>query len=253
MKLYIYIVVILFGRFSIAESFDPLSGIRQDVARLEFKIGVIKVFCDTGQEPAFCDVWNVVQGAMENYSLALDKLIELRSSLTLDHFNSVWDGYIEQHCKGEINQMKEDHTEHLCKWRNKVVQSLESLRAARDALVNIEDSNQEDSDEYEARRIVEHARGDVNTAAENFYIIRGIIVEMICEQNTKPPDKVDFCVLFNGLKEAENNYQMAQTELYTVSERVDDEINRVCAQNRYYMLCFHSGLYTPPPPPESMY
>ena len=221
----------VFGIVLLLGFFSSLSMAVSWEGRLSSRMKVIKVLCDSGQEPNLCPLWNRVWEAKEVHDMALENWNRMQKRW--EHRYSVeWDDYMGSLCVEE----QEDDSEpgenepfvYFCETRAMLTEARKILKEAQSLLEIVKSTAG-----VEGALDMEQAKQNMRVTEENYNIIKSALTNTICDSLDEFPEAADFCTFFRLVRYEEGIYQEKRIVLKSMDAgRMDYRIRQFC-QNKY--------------------
>ena len=203
--------------------------------RLSDRMRVIKVLCDSGQEPNLCPLWQRITEAKQTHDTALGEWSGVKERLK--HIDLTgWDDYMGSLCEGlEDNpeSVEDDPFVSFCDRRAQLIEAKENLNEAKSLLEIMRATAG-----VEGALDMEQAEHNMRITEENYDIIKGIVTDIICVKTDEFPEAIEFCLFLEEAHAIERNYQERRALLESMNDgRMDYKIRQLCKHNKYHLPC----------------
>ena len=225
--------------FVFAMLFGSLSVFSMEAAyeeQLSLRMRVIKVLCDSGQEPGLCSLWDRMMRVKEVYGVALKEQNQMKERLE-ELYSRDWDDYMGSLCleglEDDPESGEDDSLVYFCERMDQLIEARGILNEAR-TLVEIVKATAG----VEGALDIEQAEYNVRMAEENYNIIKGILTGLVCGKTDEFPEAKGFCLFLEESKRVERNYEEQRELLKSMNVgRMDYKMRRLCQHNKYILPC----------------
>lgn len=222
-----FVIVMLFkcfGVFSTVVDFEE---------HLSSRLVVIKILCDSGQEPALCNLWNRITEAKVAHDTALNNWNRLKERLE-HRYTTAWDDYMGSLCEGLEDDSESIENEpfiYFCETRAQLAKARETLSEAQTL--------------PERMKVIEGVEGALNRnqeeqnvciIEERYNIIKKSLTNTICDRRDEFPEAADFCASLVLVRYEERVYQEKRVLLESMDAgRMDYKIRQFCKPDKYQL------------------
>ena len=212
--------------------FSSLSIAEEWGERLSSRMMVIKVLCDSGQEPNLCPLWHRMTEAKRVYDTALKEWTRMQERLA-HRYTTEWDDYIGSLCiegsENDPESSEDDPFVYFCEQRAQLAEARKTLGEAQTLLEIVKSTAG-----VEGALNMEQAEQNVHIIEERYNIIKRSLTNTICNKLDEFPGATDFCLSLKLAKYEEGTYQESRTLLESMDAgRMDYRIRQFCKQNEY--------------------
>ena len=200
--------------------------------RLSSRMMVIKVLCDSGQEPDLCPLWHRMTEAKRVYDTALKEWTRMQERLA-HRYTTEWDDYMGSLCieesEDELESSENDPFVYFCEKRAQLAEARKTLGEAQTLLERMRSTVG-----VEGALNMEQAEQNMHIIEERYNIIKRSLTNTMCNRLDEFPGAADFCVFLKLVKYEERIYQEKRASLESMDTgRMDYRIRQFCKQNEH--------------------
>ena len=232
--------------------------------QLSFRMKVIKMLCDSSQEPDLCPLWQRMSEARQAHDTALEEWNEIKERL--EYVDSArWNIYIGSLCKegleddlesvendpesveddpesvendpesveDDLESVENDPFVYFCNQRVQLIKARKILSEAQSLLEIVKVTAG-----VEGALDIKQAEHNMRITEENYNIMKGVLTGIICDKSDEFPEARDFCAFLKEANAVKQNYQEKKVVLKSMNVgRMDYKFRQLCAQNKYHLPC----------------